>query len=112
MTVSLGWLIARRAARSLSDMKTYYVYIMTNNSRTLYVGMTNDIARRVAEHKEGLVPGFTQKYRIKQLVYFEEYRDVRDAIEREKQIKGWRREKKVALIESENPGWEELVVLP
>ena len=98
--------------RNLACVKTYYVYIMTNHSRTLYVGMTNDIARRVAEHKEGLVPGFTRRYRIKQLVYFEEYRDVGDAIEREKQIKGWRREKKIELIESENPGWEDLVVLP
>jgi putative endonuclease len=73
--------------------------------------MTNDLARRVGEHKEGLIPGFTRKYQIKQLVYFEEFRDVRGAIEREKQIKGWRREKKIALIESMNPRWDDLQVV-
>ena len=92
-------------------MRTYFVYIMTNQSRTLYVGMTNDLARRVAQHKEHEIPGFTQRYRIDQLVYFEEYRRARDAIAREKEIKGWRRQKKIDLIESLNPRWEELSVL-
>ena len=89
-------------------MREYYVYIMTNHSRRLYTGMTNDLERRVAEHKEGLAPGFTQRYRINQLVYFEEYARVEDAIDREKQIKGWRRAKKIALIERLNPHWDDL----
>jgi putative endonuclease len=93
-------------------VRTHFVYILTNHSRTLYVGMTNNLARRVAEHREGQVPGFTQRYRIRQLVYFEEFRDVRDAIAREKQIKGWRRDKKVALVESFNPRWDNLSVVP
>jgi len=83
---------------------------MTNHSRTLYVAMTNDLCRRVAEHRDGLTGGFTRRYRINQLVYFEEYRDVRDAIQREKQIKAWRREKKIALIEQVNPHWDDLSV--
>ena len=102
---------SREASRSVVDVKTYFVYIMTNQSRTLYVGMTNNLGRRVAEHKEGKVPGFTRRYRAKQLVYLEEFRNVRDAIAREKHIKGWRREKKIALIESMNPRWDEIEVL-
>ena len=89
-------------------MKTYYVYIMTNKSRTLYTGVTNDLRRRVYEHQHKLVPGFTSKYNITQLVYFEETSDVRLAIAREKQIKGWLRAKKIALIESMNPTWKDL----
>jgi putative endonuclease len=89
-------------------LRRYYVYIMTNRSRTLYTGVTNDLRRRVQEHKEKLVPGFTQKYNITQLVYYEETPDVRAAIAREKQIKSWLRAKKVALIESVNPGWRDL----
>ncbi len=91
-------------------MKQYYVYIMTNKSRTLYTGVTNDLGRRVYEHKQKLVPGFTSKYNITRLVYFETTEDIRAAIEREKQIKGWLRSKKVALIESENPEWRDLSV--
>lgn len=91
-------------------MKTYYVYIMINQSRTLYVGMTNDLARRIAEHREGLNRGFTQKYDINRLVHFETVARARDAIEREKQIKGWRREKKIALIDQMNPHWDDLSV--
>ena len=90
--------------------KQYYVYIMTNRSRTLYTGVTSDLERRVYEHKRKLVPGFTAKYRIKQLVYFEVTQDVHAAIAREKQIKGWLRAKKVALIESVNPEWNDLSV--
>ena len=86
----------------------YYVYIMTNHSGTLYTGVTNDLHRRVYEHKQELVRGFTQKYKITQLVYFEETPDVKAAIAREKQIKGWLRSKKIALIESPNPQWQDL----
>jgi putative endonuclease len=67
----------------------YYVYIMASRSRVLYTGVTNDLARRVYEHKRSLIAGFTNRYRITRLVYFEEFTDVRDAIAREKEIKGW-----------------------
>jgi len=90
------------------NMRQYFVYIMTNRSRTLYTGVTNDLERRVDEHRSKLVPGFTSKYNITQLVYWEEYKDVRDAIAREKEIKGSLRSKKIALIESMNPRWDEL----
>jgi putative endonuclease len=80
-------------------MRHYYVYIMTNVSRTLYTGFTNNLERRVFEHKNQLVEGFTTKYKITKLVYFEETGDVTAAIAREKQIKGWLHRKKVALIE-------------
>src|SRR5512139_1986061 len=95
-------------AISMED-KQYYVYIMTNEAnRVLYTGVTNDLRRRVYEHKHKLVEGFTSKYNITQLVYFEDTPDVRAAIAREKQIKGWLRSKKIALIESMNPKWEDL----
>jgi len=83
---------------------------MTNHSHTLYTGMTNDLLRRVYEHKRGLIPGFTKKYKIKQLIYFEETDDVTVAIAREKQIKGWLRQKKIDLIESVNPTWDDLAI--
>ncbi len=89
-------------------MKSYYVYIMTNRSKTLYTGITNNLERRVYEHKQKLIPGFTSKYNITKLVYHEENNDVSVAIAREKQIKGWLRAKKIALIESENPAWKDL----
>ncbi|MBW2144970.1 MAG: GIY-YIG nuclease family protein [Deltaproteobacteria bacterium] len=89
-------------------MKEYYVYIMANHSRTLYTGMTNDLERRVYEHKNRLKPGFTSKYNITKLVFFDSTTNVDEAIKREKQIKGWVRKKKVALIESQNPNWEDL----
>ncbi len=89
-------------------MKSYYVYIMANKSRTLYTGITNDLKRRIYEHKQKLVPGFTGKYEINRLVYWEETYDVREAIDREKRIKGWLRSKKVALIVSKNPEWKDL----
>ena len=79
-----------------------------NHSRTLYVGMTNNLERRVYEHKQKLVPGFTSRYNITQLMYYEVTNDPRVAIEREKQIKGWLRAKKVALIVSANPNWQDL----
>jgi len=87
---------------------SYFVYIMTNRSKTLYTGVTNNLERRVYEHKHHLVEGFTKKYNITKLVYFEETNDVREAISREKQIKGWLRRKKIELIESVNPEWNDL----
>ena len=89
-------------------MAEYYIYIMTNKSRTLYTGITNSLKRRVYEHKHKLILGFTSKYKITQLVYFETTTNVKSAITREKQIKGWLRVKKIALIESTNPRWEDL----
>ena len=89
-------------------MGSYYVYIMTNRSDTLYTGVTNDIVRRVYEHKQGLGDGFTKRYNLKTLVCYETTDDVQSAIRREKQIKGWRRSKKIELIESTNPQWRDL----
>jgi len=88
--------------------KQYYVYIMTNRNHTLYIGMTNNLERRVYEHKHGLLPGFTSRYKMTQLVYFEVGDDVHATIAREKQLKGWLRAKKSALIESMNPEWDDL----
>ena len=89
-------------------MNNYYVYILSNRSKTLYTGVTNDLIRRVYEHKQKLIPGFTQKYNIDRLAYYEDTVDVTAAIAREKQIKGWLRVKKIALIESMNPEWRDL----
>jgi putative endonuclease len=89
-------------------VNNYYVYILTNRSKTLYTGVTNDLIRRVYEHKQKLIPGFTEKYNIDRLAYYEETVDVTAAIAREKQIKGWLRVKKIALIESMNPEWHDL----
>ena len=88
--------------------RSYYVYIMTNPSRTLYVGVTNDLERRVNQHRLKDIPGFTAKYNLTQLVYYEETSDILVAIAREKTIKGWLRAKKIALIESANPNWQDL----
>ena len=88
--------------------KQWYVYIMTNSSSTLYVGVTNDLERRVYEHKHKRVSGFTSRYNITQLVHYEVFGRPIDAIEREKQITRWRREKKIALIVRMNPGWRDL----
>jgi putative endonuclease len=87
--------------------KEYYVYIMTNKSRTLYTGVTNDLMRRVYEHKNKLIKGFT-RYNIQYLVYYESTSNVYAALEREKQIKGWLRKRKIALIDSMNPEWKDL----
>ena len=81
---------------------------MANRSKTLYAGVTNDLMRRVYEHKNKMAEGFTKKYHITKLVYFEETNDVQSAITREKQIKGWLRSKKITLIESKNPKWKDL----
>ncbi len=89
-------------------MNDYYVYMMTNNSGTLYVGVTNNLERRVYEHKQGVHSGFTKKYKLTRLVYCESTPDVRAAIQREKEIKGWVRRKKIALIASMNPYWRDL----
>ena len=89
-------------------MYHFYVYIMSSPSRTLYIGMTNDLARRVYEHKHKLVAGFTARYNVNELVHFEETSDVHAAIAREKQIKGWTRAKKIALIEATNPHLQDL----
>ena len=89
--------------------KQYYVYIMTNKNNTvLYTGVTNDLRRRVYEHKEKTIKGFTKKYNITKLVYYEVFRDVKNAITREKQIKGGSRAKKIELVNSMNLGWEDL----
>ena len=90
-------------------MRVYFVYIMANKRNgTIYTGMTNDIERRVYQHKHKLVPGFTSRYGLDRLVYYEENSDVRMTIVREKQIKGWTRKKKIDLIESMNPRWDDL----
>ncbi|MDD5218745.1 MAG: GIY-YIG nuclease family protein [Candidatus Omnitrophica bacterium] len=89
-------------------MKQYYVYILSSYSRTLYIGLTSDLVRRVWEHKEKLVEGFSKRYHVNRLVYFESTMDVHSAIAREKQLKKWRREKKEILIHRMNPGWQDL----
>jgi putative endonuclease len=91
-------------------MKDYYVYILTNKSKTLYTGITHNLIRRVYEHKNKLAEGFTKKYNIHKLVFLELFNNSEDAIRREKQIKGWLRKKKIALIESMNPGGKDLMV--
>ena len=88
--------------------RTYCVYILASRSRNLYTGVTNNLQRRMFEHRNGLVPGFSSKYKVHRLVYFEVFGDIRYAIGREKEIKAWRREKRVALIEGRNPTWEDL----
>ena len=89
-------------------MKTYSVYIMSSGRRTLYVGVTGDLHRRVQQHRNKLIEGFTKQYNVTHLVYFESFHDVHDAIAREKQIKRWSRARKIALIVSTNPKWKDL----
>jgi putative endonuclease len=86
----------------------YYVYLMSSRTRVLYCGMTNDLGRRVSEHKSGEFPGFSLQYRCSRLVWFERFQYVGNAIAREKQIKNWRREKKLALIQAMNSSWADL----
>lgn len=87
----------------------YYVYILANwNHAVLYIGMTNNLERRIYEHRRKLVDGFTKRYNVHKLVYYDATTDARVAIEREKQLKGWRRDKKIALIETMNPEWKDL----
>ena len=89
-------------------MQQYYVYIMTSVSGTLYIGVTNDLQRRVNQHKENVLGGFTQKYSCHHLAYYEVTNDIKVAITREKQLKGWTRAKKLTLITSTNPTWRDL----
>ena len=90
-------------------MNSYYVYILTNwNNRVMYIGVTNNLERRLYEHKNHLVDGFTKKYHVDKLVYYEMTGDVRAAIAREKQLKGWTRAKKNALVQTQNPDWLDL----
>ena len=86
----------------------YYVYILASASRVLYIGVTNNLMKRIFEHKTKLVEGFTQRYNVNRLVYFEECGDILNAIEYEKKLKGWTRAKKIALIESVNRDWKDL----
>jgi putative endonuclease len=97
------------ARQSMPEEKRYYVYLLTNwNNKVMYVGVTNDLKRRLYEHKNRLVKGFTDKYNVHKLVYFEETNDVRSAIAREKEIKKWRRQKKNNLVLGVNPKWNDL----
>jgi putative endonuclease len=90
------------------QFKEYYVYILSNLTKRLYVGITNNLERRMYEHKNKHADGFTAKYNLTRLVYFEDYKYVLDAIATEKQLKGWLRERKIALVESQNPNWDDL----
>ena len=90
-------------------MGNYYVYILTNwNNHVMYVGVTNNLQRRIYEHKEKLIDGFTSKYNVNKLVYYEETTDIKSAISREKELKGWRRSKKDAIVVTMNQNWEDL----
>ena len=90
-------------------MKKYYVYILTNKyNKVLYIGVTNNLQRRIDEHKNKFIKGFTSKYNLTKLVYFQEFTDIQDALAGEKKIKGWLRIKKIKLIESINPEWKDL----
>ena len=92
-------------------MKAYFVYIMTNKGRTtLYVGVTNSLVKRVSQHRKQEISGFTKRYNLNRLMYYEQFNDVRDAIRREKQIKGWTRKKKNELIHGKNPLWADLAM--
>jgi putative endonuclease len=106
--VTAGVCHSERSEESGDGIAQYYVYIMTNRSDTLYTGVTNNLERRVYEHKHGLAEEFTKKHNLTMLVYYETTDDVRSAITREKQIKGWLRSRKIALIESANPQWRDL----
>ena len=91
-----------------NPVRTYYVYILTNRSRTLYIGMTSDLSRRMEEHRTGAVAGFTSRYHVTQLVYYEATENVHAATAREHQLKGWSRPKKQGLVDRFNPGWRDL----
>lgn len=92
-------------------MDTYYIYIMTTwNNKVMYIGVTNDLARRIYEHKSKSIEGFTRRYNLKKLVYLEKYNHINDAIKREKELKGWLRDKKNELVESINPKWLDLSI--
>jgi len=98
-----------RKQESRKAMKTYYVYILASKRNgTLYIGMTNDLSRRIYEHKNGLIKGFSKKYNVDKLMYYEAVDDVKGAITREKQLKRWKRKWKIELIEKYNPEWKDL----
>ncbi len=86
----------------------FYVYIMASKNRVLYIGVTNSVTKRVWQHKFGEIEGFTKQYKVTRLVHWESFDDVRNAIDREKELKGWTRAKKIALIEERNPKWRDL----
>jgi putative endonuclease len=88
--------------------RTFHVYILASRSRNLYTGVTGNLHQRMIQHRQGLIPGFTTRYRIFRLVHLEQFSHVRDAIAREKEIKAWRRQKKIRLIETDNPTWQDL----
>lgn len=95
----------------MTFMNEYYVYILASKfNGTLYIGVTNDLSKRVSQHKSGLIVGFTQKYKVHMLVYYEKYSDIRDALVREKRLKKWKREWKIKLIRQQNPLWLDLVL--
>ena len=97
----------------MKKKNTYYIYILSNKFSTVfYVGVTNSIAKRLFEHKTGLLEGFTKKYRVKKLVYLEEYNDINEAIKREKQLKNWHRDWKLNLIKKVNPEFNDLSIFP
>ena len=89
-------------------MKRYYVYILSSKTGTLYIGVTHDLQRRIFEHKHGLIEGFTKRYKVTRLVYYEETPEVNEAITREKEIKKWRRSRKIDLVKSMNSQWKDL----
>jgi putative endonuclease len=99
----------RHESLTISGMpRQYFVYIMTNRTGTLYTGVTNDLLRRVAQHRSGMMKGFTSRYNVTRLIFFEETADVHAALEREKQIKSWSRRRKLELIAAMNPEWRDL----
>ena len=89
-------------------MKNYFIYILASKNKVLYVGMTDILARRVFEHKSGLVEGFTKRYNVDKLVYYESQSDLKSAVKREKQLKNWHRQWKINLIEEKNKDWKDL----
>lgn len=92
-------------------MREYYVYIMASRKRgVIYIGVTGNLQKRVYQHKQGVVEGFTKKYKVKRLVYFESSNDIKECLFREKQLKAWRRQWKIELIESCNPDWDDLLI--
>ena len=101
-------LSSRASVASRGISRQFYVYILSSEKKTLYIGVTNDLVRRAWEHREGFVEGFTKKYNVHNLVYYESASDIYSAITREKQMKKWRRQWKIELIEKDNPDWRDL----
>jgi putative endonuclease len=111
--VEMTWVLSSRQSEATRDLmnqqRQYYVYILTNwNNRVLYIGVTSDLTRRIYEHKNKVAKGFTEKYNVDKLIYFQETNDALTAITREKEIKKWRRQKKNDLVSSMNPDWTDL----